>query len=390
MKKRYLSKEIAADLKDKMVFLGGPRQVGKTTFAREAISPRYKKAAYFNWDYAPDRKNVAKSIFPAEADLIVLDEIHKYKKWKNLVKGLYDTQRGRFSIFVTGSARLDIFHKGGDSLQGRYHYYRMHPFSLAEVLGISNQIKPGEELRFSSRDDVGRILHELLAFGGFPEPFLARDEKVLRRWHRERLERLFREDIRDTETIKDLGSLELLGSMLPERAAGRLSTNALREDLEVSFKAVANWLNLLERFYYLYRIYPFSSKRIRSLKKEPKLYLWDWSEITDVPRRLENLVAGHLFKMAHYLHDAEGYLINLHYLRDVDGREVDFLVTQGQQPWFAVEVKTEDREISRNLLYFGERLRIPYLYQVILSPGIDQQIGQVRLISADKFLAGLV
>ncbi|MDP2933405.1 MAG: AAA family ATPase, partial [bacterium] len=273
MQKRYLSEAITADLKEKMVFLGGPRQVGKTTFGRKTIAAHYRQPAYFNWDYRPDRQDILNFTWPAEADLLFFDEIHKYKKWKNLVKGLYDKHRDDFDILVTGSARLDLYRRGGDSLQGRYHYYRLHPFSLAEASGRSGQQKPGSPLTFSPNKSDVNILKQLLAFGGFPEPFIAQNEKRLRRWRNERLERLFREDIRDTEIIRDLSSMELLADLLPTKAAGQLSINTLREDLEVSHKAVKRWLDLLERFYYHFRIYPFAGRKIRSLKKEPKLYL---------------------------------------------------------------------------------------------------------------------
>lgn len=385
-----MTKSIAGDLEKKMVFIGGPRQVGKTTFAKEIIGALYHHPSYFNWDFKQDRRDIINSTWPAEADLIILDEVHKYNKWKSLVKGAYDTQKERFKIIVTGSARLDIFRRGGDSLQGRYHYYRLHPFSLAELLEIENQIKPGAAISFPERAEAKLKLSDLFRWGGFPEPLLAKDETTLRRWHSERIERLFREDVRDLTTIKDLGSMELLAGLLPEKAAGQLSLNALREDLEVSHRAVSNWINLLERFYYHFRAYPFTSRKIRSLKKEAKIYLWDWSEIKDDARRFENLIASHLLKFIHYLHDSKGYDLGLYYLRDVEGREVDFLVTFEQKPWFAVEVKLQETAISKNLKYFGDRLNIPYLFQVIKPSGFDKRAGDVRLISADKFLAGLI
>ncbi|OGC20982.1 hypothetical protein A2282_00680 [candidate division WOR-1 bacterium RIFOXYA12_FULL_36_13] len=324
------------------------------------------------------------------SDIIILDEIHKYKKWKTLVKGFYDKFKDDRDITVTGSSRLDIYRREGDSLQGRYHYYRLHPFTLAEVLGRKNNLIPSTAINFESTKESWKILNNLLKYGGFPEPFIAQDEKTARRWQNERIERMFREDIRDVEIIRDLGSMEILGSLLPEKASGLLSINSLREDLEVSHKAVTNWINLLEKFYYHFRIYPFSGKKIRSLKKESKIYLWDWSEIKNLGKLFENLVASHLLKLVHYLHDAEGYNIDLYFLRDTDGREVDFLITIGQKPWFAVEVKTQEKNIAKNLLYFAERLKIPYLYQVILEKNIDKRIGNIRLISADKFLSGLV
>ncbi|MBU0574530.1 MAG: ATP-binding protein [Candidatus Margulisbacteria bacterium] len=390
IKDRYLNRIVLRDLKQKMVFVGGPRQVGKTTFARDIIGAGYRDPAYLNWDYRDDRLNMLNGVFPGGADILIFDEIHKYKRWKRLVKGIYDKKGGEFDIIVTGSARLDVYRRGGDSLLGRYHYFRLHPFSLAEVLGTVNSLAPLKDIEFVQSEKSAIELENLMKYGGFPETLITKDETGLRRWHNERIEKMFREDIRDITLVRDIGSMELLGSFMPQKAAGLLSLNAIREDLEVSHRAASSWIDILERFYYIYRIYPYASRKIRSLKKESKVYLWDWSEIDDRSRRFENLVAGHLLKLCHYLRDAEGYKIDLYYLRDVEGREVDFLVTAGQKPWFAVEVKSRDTAISKNLLYFGERLKIPYSYQVVLEPGIDQQRENIRFISADKFLSGLI
>ena len=326
---------------------------------------------------------------PGGAELIILDEIHKFKGWKRFVKGQYDTLKDKFKFLVTGSARLDIYRKGGDSLQGRYHHYRLHPFSLAETLGRKTQLEPFKEIPIDSAHP-GNELDVLEKFGGFPEPLLSQDERTLRRWHNDRNERLFREDIRDVEMIRDLGRMKLLGDMLPSKVGALLSVNAIREDLEVSHRAASHWLDILESFYYHFRIYPYARGAFRSLKKEPKLYLWDWSELEKEPARFENLIASHLLKLVDWLQDGEGYKARLYFLRDSAKREVDFLVTVNEKPWFAVEAKTQDEEVSSNLKYFRERLNIPFSYQVLKKKGVDKHVGGVRVISADKLLAALI
>ena len=187
---------------------------------------------------------------------------------------------------------------------------------------------------------------ELIIFGGFPEPFIKQNSRTLRRWHNEKVDRMFREDIRDMDQIRDIYGAQRLGDILPDRAGSLLSINSLREDTEVSHKAVSNWLNVLESFYYCFRVYPFVSKHFRALKKEPKLYLWDWFEISDNAARFENCVGSHLLKLVHFLQDYEGYRAKLHYLRSIEKKEVAFLVTIDQKPWFAVEVKLNDTEIA--------------------------------------------
>ncbi|MFC2167247.1 DUF4143 domain-containing protein, partial [Acidobacteriota bacterium] len=200
----------------------------------------------------------------------------------------------------------------------------------------------------------------------------------------------FREDITDTEQIRDLGSMQLLSDLLPDRVGSLLSINSIREDLEVSHRAVSHWLNILEAFYYNFRILPFAHKPVRSIKKEPKLYLWDWSEIENPAARFENLIASHLLKLCHFLNDYKGYKAELRFLRNVDKKEVDFIVTIDKKPWFAVEAKISGTEISKSLYYFRERLKIPYIYQVVKESGVNRYKNRIHLISADCFLAGLI
>jgi len=369
-KKRYIIKSVAEDLREKMVFITGPRQVGKTTLAKDLLAEKFKESIYLNWDNQSHRKRIMSGKWPANAELIILDEVHKYRQWKSFLKGEYDVNKKRHKFIITGSARLDIFRKGGDSLQGRYHLYRLHPFTLAEIASKSNEIVPFRELPIMQHKkwEDFEILEK---FGGFPEPLFAQKERTLRRWHNERNERLFREDIRDVEMIRELGKMKILSDILPERASTLISVNNLREDLEASHRAVSNWLEILENFFYHFRIYPYAKTSFRSLKKEPKIYLWDWSQIEDEGRKFENMVASHLLKMAHWLHDREGYKISLCFLRDTDKREADFLLTVSGKPWLVVEVKLSDEKPSLGLKYFRKKLDIPFAYQVVRKKGVD-------------------
>lgn len=397
--KRYLENNILKDLSEKMVFISGPRQVGKTTLAK-SIGNNYfsNEFSYLNWDNREDRKSILSSTYRADKKLVIFDELHKYKKWKNHLKGEYDKYRESFKIIVTGSARLDIYRKGGDSLLGRYHSYRLHPLTLPELLKTTTKLKPfvrrtpvGEKLSFAKTDKntVG-LLNDLFVFGGFPEVFLKKNERFLRRWHNERVDRLIKEDIRDIETLKDISSIQILVDILPNKAGSVFSLNSLREDLGVTHKTVSLWVDILEKFYYHFRIYPFQSKKIQSLRKEPKIYLWDWSELKNEGARFENLIASHLLKFCHYLHDYEGYKIELCYLRDKEKREVDFLVTVDNKPWFCAEVKSSFSGIPVNLRYFKNKLQIPFSYMVIKDDGHDHIKDNIRIISANKFLTALI
>jgi len=392
IKKRYLEKFIIEDLKDKMVLIAGPRQVGKTTLALSIGEKFYKDSyAYLNWDNREDRKVILESTFKADKRLIVFDEIHKYRNWKNYLKGEYDKYKDKFKMLITGSARLDIYRKGGDSLLGRYYYYRLHPFSLNEILGKIEEIKVFKELEFSSsKKETAEIFALLMKFGGFPEPLIKQTEKTLRRWRNQRVDRIIKEDIRDIENVRDLSALQVLVEILPKKAGSLLSLNSLREDLNVTHKTISLWVDILERFYYHFRIYPFRSRKIKSLKKEPKIYLWDWSELNDEAVKFENIIASHLMKFCHFIADSEGYKANLYYLRDIEKREVDFLVTVNEKPWFCVEVKTSFKGIPGSLRYFKEKLKIHFSYEIVKEEGVDFFKDNIRVISASKFLTAFI
>lgn len=390
MIKRYLEKYILEDLKGKMVFISGPRQVGKTTLAKKIGDERFlDKYVYFNWDNRQDRKVILNENFPSDKKLFIFDEIHKYSGWKNYLKGQFDKHKEKFSILVTGSARLDIYKKGGDSLLGRYHSCRLHPFSLGELLDNKLSVVPFKEIVFPVNNKDG-VFDALFRFGGFPEIFIKQSEKELRRWHNERADRLIREDIRDIENIRDLSALEVLVELLPDKVGSLFSLNSLREDLSVTHKTMSSWIDILEKFYYHFRVYPFQSNKIKSLRKEPKLYLWDWSEIENEDIRFENMLACHLLKFCDFLFDIEGYKAELYYLRDKEQREVDFLVAVEGKPWFCVEVKKMFKGIPVSLKYFVEKLKIPFAFEVVRERNKDFIKDNIRVISADKFLTGLI
>jgi predicted AAA+ superfamily ATPase len=385
---RYLEDPVARDLAEKMVFLAGPRQVGKTTAARrilEACGP----GAYFSWDRREDRRDIREARWPPGRALVVLDELHKYRQWKRWLKGEFDANRQRLRFLVTGSARLEVYRKGGDSLQGRYHHYRLHPFSCAEIAAPGRPLPdPGAEVEVpasSSRE----TLDALMEYGGFPEPFLAQSPRTLRRWRKERLDRFFREDVRDLETIRDLSAMETLADLLAERVASPLSLNSLREDLEASHRAVSHWVEVLDRLYFAFRVPPFAGKASHGLRKRAKVYLWDSTSVADRGARFENLVALHLLKFCHLLEDREGHRTQLLYLRDSFGREVDFLVTVDRKPWFAVEAKTGEPRVEPALRYYRDRLKIPWAYQVVLDGTRDFVQDGVRCLPAHRFLAAL-
>ena len=367
--KRYLVDAVRADLQEKMVFLGGPRQVGKTTLALSLIKGADEShPAYLSWDVRESQRLLLGGGLPLDQPLILLDEIHKYKGWRNLVKGFYDRYKSRKQFLITGSARLDHYRRGGDSLQGRYHYFRLHPLSLYEL-----NKKPRQS-----------DLDTLLRFGGFPEPFFKQEMRHWKRWQRERQSRVIQEDLLSLEHVREISQLQLLAELLPQRVGSVLSIANLRQDLSVAFETADKWVGILENLYFCYRIMPYGMPHLRAVKKEKKLYLWDWSLCANEAARFENLVASHLLKYCHFQQDTEGDDMSLRFLRDTSGREIDFVVLKNGKPEFAVECKSGERKLSKNIGYFSERTPIPRFYQVHLdteSTDSEWLDGKARIMS---------
>ncbi len=383
-----------------MIFLMGPRQVGKTTLSRE-VAEQSSNHFYFNWDNPTERllfiegphaiaKQVGLDTLSEETPILIFDEIHKFGKWKNFLKGFFDAYEKKAKIIVTGSARLNIYKKGGDSLMGRYFYYRIHPLSVAEIVSpvlIDREIRNPTPI---SDEDWKALLEH----GGFPEPFLQRSKEFSRRLRAIRKDQLFREDIRDGTRIQELAQLELLADLLKAQAAQSMDYLSLSKKVGVAIDTIRRWIETLKSFYYCFAIQPWSKNISRSLLKEPKMYLWDWSLIEEEGHRNENIVASHLLKAVHFWNDRGMGEYGLYYLRTKDKLEVDFVVTKEKKPWFLVEVKTKAKGLSSALFHFQEETKAPHAFQVAFDlPFVKRDCFEEKgplLVPARTFLSQLV
>lgn len=368
---RYLLKQVERDLQRKMVFLAGPRQVGKSTLARSLLTD---DVGYMNWDTPEGRDQILSREFP-QAPLLVFDELHKYRTWRNYLKGVFDLPSRRSMILVTGSARLDLYRRGGESLQGRYNLLTLFPLSFAE-------------LKMSSTEDLA----QLTMLGGFPEPFFSGSQDDARRWSREYRTRVLQDEIRSLEQIVDLGNLQLLMQRLPTLVGSPLSLNALREDLQVSHGSIRRWIDALERLYFVVRLSPFGSPKIKAVKKEQKHYHFDWSVVTDPGARFENLVAIHLLKWVTLEQEVKGRDLELRYARSERGEEIDFIITEdGKRPIRAIECKLTSERPSPFMRRFAGLFPKCEVLQLCASEAEDYQTPEgIRVCPANKFLPRLV
>jgi predicted AAA+ superfamily ATPase len=388
---RRIEPHIRADLAKKMVLLSGPRQCGKTTLVRGVIEGI--QGLYLSWDDPAARRLIQRGEVDRDVPAWAFDELHKFRRWRNFLKGLYDTYHETHRILVTGSARLELYGYGGDSLQGRYFGHHLHPFTATEL--ESRPFPSLDALPALSNDAVAReTVDALLTLGGFPEPFLSGSAKEADRWRLGYAARLVQEDVRDLERIREIERVELLYDRLAALIGSVLSINSLREDLEVAFETVRSWIGVLEKLDAVFRLAPHGPPRIKSVKKEQKLYFWDWSRADTEGARFENLLAMHLLRLVHWVRDVEGERVDLRYFRTRMGHEVDFLLLRGGKPWMAIEAKLSEQPLDSGLRYLLERVPVPHAMQVHLRGSnarrsVEVRKTRVRFVPAGRFLANL-
>lgn len=367
---RYLEKYILEDLKEKIVLISGPRQVGKTTLSLMLTESR----TYLNYDAASDRKIILAEEWDRDSQLVIFDELHKMKNWKSWLKGIYDTEGVTPHLLVTGSARLDTYRKGGESMAGRFFRYRLHPLTVREI---------GKYLDESPKTS----LDKLLELGGFPEPYLKGKASYAKRFRRTHTDTIIREDLLDLEKVRDIKSIEIMLDMLRSRVGATTSYSSLAKDLQVSIHTVKHWLQILENLYIIFPVRPYHKNIARSLLKESKYYLYDTGAVEgDLGAKLENTVACALLRELHLLEDTTGSKVALHYLRDKDKHEVDFLLVVDNVPVTMMEVKASDDNFSPSLFRFHRYLKNLNIFQVVYGLKKKKTKEAVRMLPAHEFL----
>ncbi len=370
--KRLLKNQILKDLDKKMVFLVGPRQVGKTWLSKE-VAKEFSKSLYLNYDNPDDKEVIMNKNWFPNIELIIFDEIHKMEKWKNYIKGVYDTKPLNQKILVTGSARLDTFRKSGDALSGRFYSLRLLPVTYKEMQEVGEN-KELEEFTYSS---------------GFPEPFLSHDKVEIDRWRNQYIDGLIRNDILDFENIRDLKAMNLLMEMLRNRVGSPLSFKSIAEDIGTSPVTIMKYVEILESLFIIFKVHPFSKKISRSIKKEPKIYFYDTGMVKgNIGLRVENLVAVSLLKDTYGKHDILGKNIHLNYIRDREKREIDFCISEDDSLVKLYEVKNSDDQPTKALRYFSKKYNIPAA-QIVFNLKNEHINSGIEILDGLNFLRGL-
>ncbi len=389
-----------------LVMLAGPRQAGKTTFARNIVAKDFLDTIYFNWDLSKDKRRLIEDpiFFSKEPrskissrPLVILDEIHKYRDWKNYLKGIYDQFAGEYQFLVTGSGRLEFSRKAGDSLAGRFLKFHIFPLTLAE---LSNHRKPLRDFLdnpLKGFDDApaggtAQAFHSLWELSGFPEPFTKGKKNFWSTWSSAYGQQIVRDDLRTVADIRNLDMVETLFALVPSRVGSPLSMNNLAGDLQVAFDTVKSWLLLFDSFYLTFRLSPWTAKISRSILREKKIYLFNFPVIENEAARFENLVALEFLRAVETWNDQGLGKFSLHYLRNKDKQEVDFLLAENNKPFLLVETKLSDESPATSLLAFQNTLDIPAV-QLIKKEGVRKiyKNGKkdVLVITAHRWLSTL-
>ena len=365
---RSITNSLKLDLNSKIVLLSGPRQVGKTTLSKNLAL----EFEYLNFDDSELRKIIMNRAWRRDVDLVIFDELHKKPKWKSWIKGIYDTEGVKPRILVTGSARMDVFKKGSDSLAGRHFNYRLHPFSVAE---LKDQMPAAESLV------------RLMKVGGFPEPFLNGEEDFAKRWRSTHIDRIIKEDLLELEQVRNLKLIEVLIDLLSDRVGSSVSYSSLARDLEISPHTVKKWIGILESLYVIFVVPPYSKNLTRAILREPKIYFYDNGRVkNDEGARFENIVANALLRKLHLGQDLKGEKSQLYYIRDKEKREVDFLTVIDNKLIDLVEVKLSDENLSTSLSYYNEKLKPAMPAQIVYNLKREQLKNGIPLVRAEDWL----
>lgn len=373
--KRYLDDRVQADLARKMVFLTGPRQVGKTTLSRHLVAQQ--GGQYLNYDVPADRAMILHQRWSPQAPLLVLDEVHKMPGWKSWLKGVYDGKPASQQLLVTGSARLDTFRQSGESLAGRFFGLRMHPLSVREWCEQTG-----------AQPDAA--LTHLLERGGFPEPCLAPDNEQAERWRRQYFDGLVRNDVLEFSRIQEVGAIRLFAQLLRSRVGSPLSLASIASDLAVSPATLKKYLDILEALFIVFVVRPYHDNIARAVLQSPKVYFYDTGLVEgDEGLRFENLVATALLKQVQWQHDVQGKEAGLHYIRTKDGAEVDFALSEKNQLTQLVECKLSDEKPHRALLRFAQEQAPMQAVQVVRNARHSYALGSIQIAAAPDYLMGL-
>ena len=386
-----------------MIFLSGPRQSGKTTLAEKAIGSTFKNVSYFNYDFIESKRILREDPYffekidrkDASLPLVIFDEIHKHDKWKNYLKGVFDKFHGHYCFLVSGSGRLDTFQKSGDSLAGRYFMFHLYPLTLGE-LGNSH-LSPDDFLNDPIvvpmfKKELWDLWNTIDAFSGFPEPFLQEKKPFFNRWYKTYSRQLLYEDIRDLSQIRKIDSLVSLFSILPSKIGSPVSINNLAMDIGTSFKTISDWLTVFDRFFLSFSLSPWTSKIARAIKKEKKIYLMNPAIIEDRAARMENIVAIELSRAVQLWSDMGFGNFNIHYIRNKEKEEVDFLISENNAPKLLIETKLNDTNPSKPLVKFQRQLNVPAIQLVLKKETariITNDTNKILVVSAPDWLGML-
>jgi predicted AAA+ superfamily ATPase len=400
--KRYLETIIFDSVFGRqMRFITGPRQCGKTTMAKEKLKNESSTDLYFDWESKKTREKYRNEVnfLPSNQNKkkkwVCFDEIHKMPKWKNILKGIFDTYEYNYNFMITGSARLDVLRRSGDSLTGRYFTFKLSPFILYETLqNYKSDFLPEEKsLNYVLKNVEGKKFEQekmqnLIEFSGFPDPYINCNKVFLKKWNGEYFETIIRTDMRDLSNIQYLEKAMDLIYLLPNKIGSPVSIDSLVQDVELNHRTVGRYLNHLALNYLIFFIPPYTGNIKRLNKKAKKAYFYNYSIIEDDGLKFENFVAFELKARIDLWNDKTPDKFDIFYVKTRDGRETDFLITRNSKPYFLCEAKLSEMKIDSHHKYFSERLgQIPFIQVVQKKDVTKWEDKRFFVVSASRFFS---
>jgi uncharacterized protein len=364
-----------------IVVISGPRQVGKSSLCG-ALAPQR-----LDWNNLAERLAMLKGPEAVIQHLglqrprdrqqpLLIDNLDGHRDWQRFLRKLRARCGGNRPVVVT---MLDA---PRTSLPTNSLAVRIHPWSVGECARTLPSAEPINRPAAISDEDWAALLDH----GGFPEPFERRDPRFTRRWNTQRREELL-EDLPRFAFVRDPAIVQMLALTLMSRSATHLIYSDLSRELGVTVDTIRRWIDLLERLQLGFRVRPWFARVPKALRKEPKWFLRDWSDLIEPGARARTFIACHLLKAAEGWTDLGLGRFELRYVRDKRQREVDFLMLRDRRPWFLVAVCDSDNDtLEQALPYFQAHTRAQHAFQVVVNaPVVSSSPTTLPFTASDCF-----
>jgi predicted AAA+ superfamily ATPase len=377
-------RRIQEDIKDSLGFFPvvaiiGPRQVGKTTLAKQLISDLGKPAIYLDLELRSDlfKLNDAELFFSQHPDdLIVIDEIQNKRELYPLLRALVDKTRRPGQFLLLGSASPELIRHSSESLAGRIAYHQLYPFDLTEIAETASQ-------------------NELWVRGGFPMALLAKKDELASRWMENFISTYLNRDLLQLGLNASSTVIRHLWTMMAHLNGQLFNATSLANSLGVTMPTIKRYVDFLEEAFLLKRLHPFSWNISKRLVKSPKVYLTDTGVlhhligISGFDGLSGNPIIGSSWEsfVLNQILAIKKDQIDLWFYRTHQGTEVDLVFTKGLKIVATAEIKySNSPQLTKGNLQAIADLNAPINF--VITPSSDDYLfkERIRICSITTFI----